>query len=341
MRATLGFAVMVTCVLSACQLPMSNSSTTHTPTPAQTQDEPTTGERPALSCAPKNSSWPTVEALYGATDESVHELITCGGLQIRVASDIVMMLIASNKDLFKKDERAYIDQLMLNPFTQTSDGRWTMPIDGTSDSTFTLAFYDPDSGDQIHENVFDLDSYLTGLHIQTDVGLTTMLQDPETKHPFVFTWTSPGPLARLLNDGKPLPDGFTLQLSLSDFVGTPASEFGPFASVFNVELDSVVDYLDHQPGADIDYKVTTVRDQMKHITSTQSLAFHVDHLAGTADKLTLDGNTDNLTFVHLGDLAGRIDYTLSGKLDGASVHMSERDDFGDGARYPTTHWLCP
>jgi len=281
-----------------------------------------------------------VYSLYASTDESVHELITCGGLQIRIAGDIVLMLIASNEDLFKKSERAYIEDLMLNPFTQTDDGHWTMELADTPGSTFTLAFYDPDSGERIEENVFDLDSYLAGVHIQSDVGFDQMVLHPDEKHAFVFRWDSVGPLGHLLNDGKPLPDGFTLQLSFSDFLNRSAANFGPFASVFSVEMDSVVDYIDRRSDADVTYRVKTERDDMRHIASSESLAFDVEHLSSQAASLKLDGDTSDLTFVHLGELAGGIDYTVSGSVGGKAVKMKVRSEFGEGAAYPETEWSC-
>lgn len=339
MRATYWFASLTACALGGCALPSTSSNGSSSPThgnPSAT----TESTRPALSCAPEGSDWEDVYSLYASTDESVHELITCGGLQVRIAADIVMMLIASNEDLFKKSERAFLDDLMLNPFTQTDDGHWTMELADTPGSSFTLAFYDPDSGERIEDDVFDLDSYLTGVHIQSDVGFDQMVQSPDQKHPFVFRWDSVGPLGHLLNDGKPLPDGFTLQLSFSDFVSGTASNFGPFASVFRVEMDSVVDYLDQRSDADVMYVVKTERDDMKNIAQSESLAFDVEHLSSQAASLKLEGDTSNLTFVHLGELAGRIDYTVSGKVGGKAVKMKVRSEFGEGAAYPETEWSC-
>jgi hypothetical protein len=339
MRATSWLAMMVRCTLCACQLP-STSSQSSNPAHGNSDADDTESTRPALSCAPQEPEWSDVVALHASTDESVHELITCGGLQVRIAGDIVMMLIASNEDLFKKDERALLTDLMLNPFSQTADGHWTMELEDAPGSSFTLAFYDPDSGERIEDNVFDLDSYLSGVHIQSDVGFTEIVANPDKKHAFVFRWDSVGPLGHLLNDGEPLPDGFTLQLSLSDFFSRHASDFGPFESVFQVELDSVVDYVDQRSDADVEYLVSTRRDAMKRIATSESLAFVVDHLSSQSASLTLDGDTGDLTFVHLGELAGRIDYTFGGKLAGKSVKLRVRSDFGEGAAYPESEWSC-
>ena len=46
----------------------------------------------------------------------------------------------------------------------------------------------------------------------------TEMNDLSEKHAFRFTWDAEGPLAHLMNDGEPLPDGFELQLSLLDYV---------------------------------------------------------------------------------------------------------------------------
>jgi hypothetical protein len=334
MRALHLVASVGACALCACHFSNFGSSAA---------DDDSVSDRPELSCAPHDPDWAEVQALYDTTEESVHELITCGGLQVRIAGSIVMMLVASNQDLFKQEERALIEEVTLNPFVQAKDGRWTMPIDSAPDSTFELSFYDPDTDALITEDVFDLDSYLAGVHIQTEVGLKEMTKDPTKKHAFVFTWDSEGPLAHLLNGGKPLPDGFELQLSLSDFLNGNSNDFGPFASVLALEMDSVVDYIDERGDAadtKVEYRVSATRDSVDHVATSQSLAFDVDHLTGRAGRLTLDGNTDNLTFVQYHELAGRIDYRASGKIDETTVDIRVRSDFGAGNAYPTTKWSC-
>jgi hypothetical protein len=281
-----------------------------------------------------------VQSIYDDTEASVHELITCGGLQIRIASDIVIMLLASNEDLFKQEERALISGITSNPFSQANDGVWTMPITSSSDSSFDLSFYDPATGDRIAEDVFDLDSFLVGVHIQTDLGLAEMAQHPSDKHAFRFTWDADGPLAHLMNDGEPLPDGFELQLSLTDFLSASPADFGPFASVFEIEADSVVHYVDSSGTTDVSYHVRTLRDSLASIAQSASLDFEVESIQSRDRELLLSGNSDDLRIVRIGELAGRIEYSLSGKVDSRSVAIDVESDFGSGEAYPTTKWSC-
>jgi hypothetical protein len=331
MRATCSWAAAISCVLGACQLPAG--------APSRGSAE-NAGARPALSCAPRDSSWPEVQSLYDSTTFSTDELIACGGLQVQIAGRIVWMLIASNKDLFKEDERAIIDDIALNPFSRTDDGHWTMTIDSAQGSTFTLAFYDPDTGERIRDDVFDLDTYLAGVHVQSEVDIAEMLQHPDRRYGFAFTWSGPGPLAHMLNAGAPLPDGFTLQLSITDFIQMQPADFGPFQSLFALELDSTVDYVTHDPDADIEYRVSAVRDSLDHIATHAALAFTVDHLAGTHGELALHGTSKDLAYVMHGVLAGSVDYDLSGTLDGRAVDMHVLEDFGPGSSMPTTTWRC-
>ena len=292
-----------------------------------TDDNPSVSAstRPALSCAPRGQAWDQIQRLYDATEQSVGELITLGGLQVRIASNMVTMLIASNEDLFKDEERKYIDQLTLNPFTQTEEGTWSMALSESPGSTFTLSFYDPGNGERVTEDVFDLDSYLEGVHIQSDVGFQEMLADPATKHDFVVTWEGEGPLVRLVNGGQPLPDSFELQLSFDDFVAGEAADFGPMASVFALEVDSVVTFLDERSqDSVVEYRAIALRDRLDHIAAGQ-----------------LAGDTDDLTFVRLGTLAGEIDYALSGEVGGRAVELEVTSDYGSGAAHPQARWRCP
>jgi hypothetical protein len=300
------------------------------------------GARPALTCAPRGHAWDEVQRLYDTTEQSVHELVTCGGLQVRMASNIVTMLIASNEDLFKDEERGYIEQFTLNPFTHTEDGTWSMAISESPGSTFTLSFYDPRSGEQIVEDVFDLDSYLEGVHIQTEIGFDEMLAHAAEKHSFVFTWEAEGPLAHLVNGGQPLPDSFELQLSINDFLASQPSDFGPMASVFELEVDSVVTFLDERSADSVvEYRVNALRDRLDSIAVGQTLDFDVERLEGRSQQLKLAGNAEDLRFVGVGTLAGRIDYELTGNVDDRKVELRVTSDFGGGAPYPTARWSCP
>lgn len=327
----LGSLIAIVGVASSCTLSPAGSSG---PTGG---DGSSDRSRPALRCAPEEPDWSEVELLYADTEQSVHELITCGGLQVRIASNIVLMLIASNEDLFKDEERAFVSSLVVNPFMQAQDGTWSMDIGGSTGSTFALSFFEPDGGALVTEDVFDLDSYLSGVHIQTEVGFDEMISNPTRKHDFVFRWEAEGPLARLMNGGEPLPDGFTLQLSLSDFQSATPDDFGPFSSVFELEVESVVHYYDERDDTIIEYDVAATRDALGAIARSQSLGFDVQRIAASADRLALEGDTQSLTFVRLGELAGRIDYELSGD----SVHILVTSDFGQGAAYPEAEWSCP
>ncbi len=335
MRSLGSWLVLVSAV-SGCTLSPGGSGG-----PTGSHEESFSGSRPALTCAPQEPAWSEVEVLYSDCEDSVHELITCGGLQVSIATNIVLMLIANNEDLFKQEERAYLDGLLENPFTHAPDGSWTMELSASAGSSFTLSFYDPDSGELVTDDVFDLDSFLSGVHIQTAVGFDEMLGAPTTKHDFDFTWEAEGPLAHLMNGGEPLPDGFTLQLSLTDFLSASPSDLGPFESVFALEVESFVHYFDERSGTTIEYEVAATRDALSSIARSQSLGFEVERIAASAGGLALEGDTQTLSFVRLGALAGQIDYSLSGRLGGEDVHILVESDFGLGAAYPETEWSCP
>jgi hypothetical protein len=332
------------CALGACSIDVGHGSRDDDDSSSGFTSSTPSRSRPDLECAPRAGAWDQVQWLYDTTEESVHELITCGGLQVKIASDIVSMVIASNEDLFKDEERIYVEQYIGNPFAQQADGTWSMTIPDRPGSTFALSFYDPKSGELITEDVFDLDSYLAGVHIQTSVGFAQMVQEPDRKHAFVVTYDGEGPLAYLMNGGEPLPEdavGFELQLSLNDLMhGTPSS-FGPFASLFAIEADSLVSYVDQRSDVSVEYLVRTRRDHLEHIAASQSLAFDVEHLQANDAVLSLDGDASDLTFVRLGALAGSIAYSVRGELEADPVEIDVTSDFGAGEPYPETEWSCP
>jgi hypothetical protein len=301
-------------------------------------------DRPPEACAPAEVSWSAAVDLHGTTEDSVHELITCGGLQVRLAQQIMAMVVASNEELLRDEEQAFVAEYLENPFTQTEDGYWTMEIPDSPTSSFTLAFHEPGGGRLITEDVFDVESYLEGAHVQSTLSFEEMWQNPTKKNVFTYTWETEGPLAHLMNDGDPIPETFDLELSLIDLIQLGFSfgprepaDFGPFNSVLDVELDSVVEYDDERSGTTVTYTVRTLRESMHEVASSAALAFEVETITATDGKLDLEGDAGNLRFVSTGTLAGSIEYSVTG----SEVDLVVTSDFGEGASYPEIAWSCP
>jgi hypothetical protein len=110
--------------------------------------------------------------------------------------------------------------------------------------------------------------------------------------------------------------------------------------VFEIEADSVVHYVDSSGTTDVSYHVRTLRDSLASIAQSASLDFEVESIQSRDRELLLSGNSDDLRIVRIGELAGRIEYSLSGKVDSRSVAIDVESDFGSGEAYPTTKWSC-
>ena len=301
--------------------------------------------RPPAACAPAEPAWSAALSLQETTEGSVHELITCGGLQISLSREIISMLIASNEELLRDEERSLVAEYLSNPFTHAEDGSWTMEIPDSPASSFTLRFYEPNGGRFIGDDVFDLSAYLEGVHVQSTLSFTEMLANPEKKNVFSYTWESEGPLAYLMSDGQPVPPAFDLELSLVDLIGDlgfpvgprESADLGPFDSVLDVELDSLVDYDDDRGDSTVNYVVATRRDSVRHVAATASLDFDVDSIESTDGALDMAGDGANLRLVSTGTLAGTIVYSITG----TDVALVVTSDFGEGVSYPDVAWSCP
>lgn len=316
------------------------------------------GDRPHLRCAPEEPTWSDVAAVYDGTEGSVHELITCGGMQIRLTQQLLMMIVASNKELLKPGEEAFVGEFIANPFTRNADGTWGMEIPDSPTSSFTLSFYEPDRDALITDDVFDMNSYLAGVHVQSTLGFLEMLQNPTKKNVFTYTYDGPGPLGHLMNDGEPLPETFELSLSLDDMLGTldpfggfasepgPPANYGPFDSVMNVRVESLVSYDDEQyvggvtgdGTVSVQYEVRTRRDSVGHVAASAALDFDVERITGHYRDVTAEGDASDLRFVSTGVLAGQIHYRVQNE---ENVHIQVTSDFGEGAAYPEADWSCP
>src|SRR5262245_43410528 len=60
-----------------------------------TPSGPSTAQQLPASCRP--SAPAALQSLYDVTETSVHELITCGGLQMKVAESMKLMIFSSNE----------------------------------------------------------------------------------------------------------------------------------------------------------------------------------------------------------------------------------------------------
>lgn len=145
------------------------------PVPGSTLYTPAEPPASIEACAPDADTWTNVTRLYLATEESIHELITCGQVQVNTARSLLAIVLASNEELFRGDAfatltgyAALFDINLATPFAQAEDGRWSMPIAGAGpDSRFWVQFFMPGAVEPILVDPFDLESYLVNVRIET------------------------------------------------------------------------------------------------------------------------------------------------------------------------------
>jgi hypothetical protein len=302
-------------------------------------------ELPA-SCRPADPT--SVQALYDLTEDSVHELITCGGIQMRLALSMKLMIFTSNEQLVSATARADIQDVISatgmsleNPFTQDANGSWVMNTSGSAGSTFSLDFFDPTTSAAITQNPFQLDTYLLGVTATSSQTWDEMKVNPTSRTTFTYNWTEVGPLSNLLADGGQVPNPIVLEMSLVDLgsaaLGLGSADYGPFESVQNVQMESKVHMLDNRAVAQIAYDVTGHKDSVKNVVEAGSLRFDVDSLSATDGTYQLHADTSGLAYLGRGELAGELSYSVTG--NGVNVRVTS--DFGAGAAYPVARWECP
>lgn len=304
-----------------------------------------------LECSPSREAWNDITRLYIDTENSIHELITCGQVQVRLAQSMLAIVLASNEDLFRGDafervsEFAQIFGLDLEtPFEPAEDGRWTMPIAGADPSSrFWVQFFRPGSDEPILDDPFRLESYLEGVYVETEISLDEMLGDLYRRNTFSFTWEEEGPLVDLLNDGEPLARVFTVELSIVDIaslvwpsLGSEGADFGPLVSLVDAEMISCVELEDTRSYTVVEYRADGQRDSISQIAGEGQVGFDIDAIQATDGRYILRGDATDLRYLDVKSLAGEIVYEATGP----DLALEVTSDFGSGQAWPVTSWAC-
>lgn len=309
-----------------------------------------TPSRDAVSACDPGSTWHDMLALYQATDDSVHELIACGGAQVGFARGFVGRVLLSQPEAFDMDEdtKKTLDGFLgsASSFVRDATGGWMMASSNNGrDVTFTVTFRDGDA--PIVVDPLRLDSYFADPFVQVEHSFEEMEADWNLVNTYTFTYSGPGPLAHLLNGGEALPESFQIQLSLWDFIylyfGISREgvdhDFGPLESLGEVVMDSAGTLDEKRDGIAIGYDFAGGRATVSDLGSSRTVAFELVGLGAARGPLVLDTDATDLRYA--GDvrgLAGALRYTIRG---GAGGDVVVDADFGEGALYPVSTWSCP
>ena len=304
------------------------------------------------ACAPTQDEWTEITAVYEATEESIHELITCGQVQVSLSKSLLAIVLASNRDLFRGDAFETLSQYaaaagvnLATPFSRAEEGRWSMPIQGaTPESRFWVQFFRPGSQEPILEDPFDLESYLVNARIEAFFSLDEMLEDLHLRNHFVFYFDEEGPLSDLLNGSQPLPNPFVVTASIADIAGlvlpwleSPEGEpfFGALESPPDAEMISCVEFSDVRDGVRVDYRADGRRDTVGGIAGKGQVAFDLEQITATDGVYQLLGEASALEYLGVKSLAGLINYEVVG-----AGGLTIQSDFGSGNAWPITGFMC-
>jgi len=344
--AAVGFAACQACSIESWRSSdHGNYAGTASPGNPTYVSEPSSPEPPA--CV-SGETWSRMSALHDETELSVHELVKCGGLQTRISRTILVIVVASNRELF--DAKSYAELVNFAakfgidlgvPLNRAADGAWTMPLNPTNDSAFTLRFHDPLTHEAIEADPFVLESYLSGASAKSTMTVQQMEANLGTRNSITFTWKERAELASVLNGGGEVPNPFTIQVSFADLAkwvfgfnlasGSPV--LGPLDSLFDLETDSSVVLTDEKGATTIDYDIAGLTATLREIQD-RGISYQVNSIHADDGAYSLTGSASKLTYRD--GLVGTFDYRISGP--GGEVDVTDSYDPSTGLK---TTWKCP
>jgi hypothetical protein len=306
---------------------------------------------PPDECMPSASAFAAMQTLHDDNESKVHELIKCGGMQTSMSRNFLVVIVASNRDLF--DEQAYAELVdfahdygvdLEVPFNHEADGSWTVPINAVTNSVFTVRIYDSGGLSMIQQDPFLMESYLTGVTATSSLTIDEMKADLFARNTITFSWADLAPLAHELNGGQPIPNPFTISVSFADLAeylwGTDLAkgdpDLGPLDSVLDMKVDSEVVLSDSIGSTHVEYDVAGLRGTLREV-SANGVAFDVKHILATNGEYSQEGSATDLRYAAgPGTLVGRFDYRIHGPEGDLAV--SDTYDPTTGMR---VEWSCP
>jgi len=305
---------------------------------------------PPDACMPPPAVFAQMRQLHDDNEAKVHELIKCGGMQTSMSRNFLIVVIASNRDLF--DQASYNDLVAFAktydvdlqiPFNRESEGRWTMPINPLTNSVFTVRFYDTGSGSVIQEDPFTIDTYLKGVTAESSLTIAEMKADLFARTTITFSWTELGLLSDELNRGRPIPNPFTISVSFADLAqfvwgldlasGDP--NLGPLDSIQDMKVDSEVVLRDDVGATHVEYDVDGLAGTIRGVAAN-GVSFGVKRIEATNGAYRMTGSASGLRYAAgPGTLVGTFAYRISGPDGDLTVTDSYDPSRGLGVR-----WSC-
>jgi hypothetical protein len=227
------------------------------------------------------------------------------------------------------------------PLNKEADGLWTLPLNPTNDSTFSLRFHHPATHEVVTADPFVLDSYVTGATATSTLTIQEMEANLGTRNAITFTWEQPAELASVLNGGAEIPNPFTIKVSFYDLakwvfglnLGSGSPVLGPLDSLFDLETDSTVVLRDEKGATTIEYDVAGLTATLREIQN-RGISYQVNSIAAHSGDYRLTGSANHLSYRD--GLIGRFEYRVSGPE--GDVLITDSYDPSTGLE---TTWKCP
>ncbi|MEZ4265855.1 MAG: hypothetical protein R3F39_05715 [Myxococcota bacterium] len=305
-------------------------------------------------CAPADGEvWADAVALHTVTRVAQRDMAAYAHAATELGRGLIAGLILEHVSLLNPDDNAFASLVDFGRFAGMTarfdfaagvGGAWRLQrnLSATAAPAMTVLFHSAAGGQAIQADPFTLDSYLRGVQVSASKPLDDMLQNWNLRSTFTFRWTSKGPLAGLLADGKALPSTFSVTLSLSDLVadstyGASADQrLGPFASLTRVQLSARAAMDEMRNGVHVAYDLEIANATVGALASGQPLALNLSGAASEYRGLTMTTTSEDLTYLGQFALAGSLQHVVQGK----DLEVQAVSTYGVGAMEATDYWAC-
>jgi len=230
-------------------------------------------------------------------DQSIHEMVACGGLNVTlmasVTSGIIDAIIDNRPDATPPQWEFRAEGVY---YTNNADAEMTTTFYANEDFSFAA------QGEVLRENLFLVDTYLVGARVEADFDINDPLATTVR-----LTFDAPGPYVELLGYGDAPQSPIELDTSAWDRVQDALG-----ALVF----DSQVSVDDQQSVSTVRYDVHTTQMPASALLSGTGMGYELDMADASREDLGQSLVVENwgIEFVDAnpGALTGAIDFRVEG-----------------------------